>query len=130
MSTAPVPASSSTRLTELSTLIAQKTAQIEYYLDSKGLPLPSFDANAPVELGIARVDEDVQKIRIELLDLTKELRDLIAGPTDLVRFLTWDVSGYFRYSNRVSGYTMREGISALEREENISTPRTPSIPRS
>ncbi|OCK96384.1 S-adenosyl-L-methionine-dependent methyltransferase, partial [Cenococcum geophilum 1.58] len=60
------------------------------YLDAKGLPLPSFDANAPVELVIARGDEDVQKIRIELLDLTKELRDLIAGPTDLVRYLTWD----------------------------------------
>ena len=96
MSTAPVPAStSSPRLTELSTLIAQKTAQIESYLDAKGLPLPSFDANAPVELGIAREDEDVQKIRIELLDLIKELRDLITGPTDLVRYLAWDVSGYF-----------------------------------
>lgn len=87
MSTAPVPAStSSTRLTELSTLIAQKTAQIEFYLDAKGLPLPSFDANAPVELVIAMEDEDVQKIRIELPDLTKELRDSIAGPTDLVRY--------------------------------------------
>lgn len=85
---------SSTRLTELSALIAQKKAQIESYLNPKGLPLSSFDVNAPVELGIAREDEDVQKIRVELLDLTKELRDLIAGPTDSVRYLTWDVSGY------------------------------------
>lgn len=81
---------SSTRLTELSALIAQKKAQIESYLNPKGLPLSSFDVNAPVELGIAREDEDVQKIRVELLDLTKELRDLIAGPTDSVRYLTWD----------------------------------------
>lgn len=34
------------------------------------------------------------------------------------------------FANGISDYTMREGISALEREENVSTPGALSILRS
>jgi hypothetical protein len=80
------------RLLELSNIIAEKTAVIDAYLDEKGLPQPSFDPDGPAELGpIAREDEHIQKARIELIDATKELRDLAIGPADTVRYLPWDV---------------------------------------
>jgi hypothetical protein len=80
------------RLSELSSIIAQKTSEIEAYLAAKGLPQPTFHADAPVELGpIAREDEDIQKARIDLIDATKELRDLAVGPTDSLRYLPWEV---------------------------------------
>jgi hypothetical protein len=84
------------RLTELSKIIAEKTAIIDGYLTEKNLPQPSFDPDGPAELGpIARGDEHVQKARIELIDATKELRDLAIGPADSLRYLPWDVRIFF-----------------------------------
>jgi hypothetical protein len=83
---------SSSRLSELSSIITQKTSEIEAYLAAKGLPQPSFHPDAPVELGpIAREDEEIQKARIDLIDATKELRDLAVGPADSLRYLPWEV---------------------------------------
>lgn len=80
------------RLTQLSNIIAEKTAIIDAYLVEKGLPQPTFDYDGPAELGpIAREDEHIQTARIELIDATKELRDLAIGPSDSLRYLPWDV---------------------------------------
>ena len=79
------------RLSELSSIIAQKTAEIEAYLAAKGLPQPSFHPDAPTELGIAREDENILKARVALIDATKELRDLAVGPDDSLRYLPWEV---------------------------------------
>jgi hypothetical protein len=83
----------SSRLSELSAIIAQKTAEIETYLAAKGLPQPSFHPDAPAELGpIAREDEDILKARVALIDATKELRNLAIGPDDSLRYMPWEVS--------------------------------------
>jgi len=80
------------RLSELSAIIAQKTAEIEAYLAAKGLPQPSFHPDAPAELGpIAREDQDILKARVDLIDATKELRDLAVGPDDSLRYMPWEV---------------------------------------
>jgi hypothetical protein len=80
------------RLSELSAIIAEKTAVIEAYLAAKGLPQPSFHPNAPVELGpIAREDEHILKARVAIIDATKELRDLAVGPDDSLRYMPWEV---------------------------------------
>ncbi|EON63934.1 hypothetical protein W97_03162 [Coniosporium apollinis CBS 100218] len=82
--------SSSSRLTRLSTLIFQRTAQIAEYLKLKGLGESSFDANGLAELPIAKEDAEVQKARVELIDATKELRDLVVGARETLRYLAWD----------------------------------------
>jgi hypothetical protein len=79
------------RLSELSSIIAQKTAEIEAYLAAKGLPQPSFHPDAPAELSLAREDEDILKARVSLIDATNELRDLAVGPDDSLRYLPWEV---------------------------------------
>jgi hypothetical protein len=92
MATSTTSGNPPSRLAELSKIIAEKTAVIDAYLIEKGLPQPSFDPDGPAELGpIAREDEHVQKARIELIDATKELRDLAIGPAESLRYLPWDV---------------------------------------
>lgn len=87
-----VETKSPSRLSELSSIIATKTAEIEAYLEAKGLPQPGFGPDDPAELGpIALEDEDMQKTRIELIDATRELRDLVVGPSDSIRYLPWEV---------------------------------------
>jgi hypothetical protein len=82
----------SSRLGELSGIIAQKTAEIEAYLAAKGLPQPSFHPDAPAELGpIAREDEAILQARVALVDATKELRDLAVGAEDSLRYQSWEV---------------------------------------
>lgn len=97
----PTPnVSSSSRLTRLSTLISQRTAQITEYLKLKGLGEPSFDANGLAELPIAKEDAEVQKARVELIDATKELRDLVVGARETLRYLAWDVCLYTTLNHR------------------------------
>lgn len=107
----------SSRLSELSTIIAEKTALIEQYLASKGLPQPSFKPNAPAELGpIAHEDDAIQQARLDLIDATKELRDLAIGPSDLLRYQPWEV--------RTSLYSTLLGVEVLDSLARL----TPNVP--
>lgn len=67
------------RILELSSIISDSTKYIHAALAGKGLPSPSFDADA-----VATLPEEVSAARDALLDATAELHDLFLEPMDLL----------------------------------------------
>lgn len=74
-------ASRQSRITELATTVAQHTQRVDNYLAEKGLPYPSFEADAPVDLGLPR---EIEESRAIVLQASQELNDLLQGPRDLI----------------------------------------------
>lgn len=71
-----------TRVAELATRIQQGTSRIDEYLQKKHLPAPSFDEDGPVELGLP---SDLDNTRIEVIDASLELHQLLLGPSSCLR---------------------------------------------
>jgi hypothetical protein len=69
------------RIAQLSSTIAHHTHLIDAYLADHNLPYPSFDAAAPVELGLP---SDLEASRNIVLSATQELNDLLQGPRALL----------------------------------------------
>ncbi|KAL8650148.1 MAG: hypothetical protein Q9210_003995 [Variospora velana] len=69
------------RITELATIIATHTKQIDAHLAAKGLPSPSFDPESPAG---ALLDSEVIASRQSILDATDELHALMQGPVDII----------------------------------------------
>jgi hypothetical protein len=85
----PKSATSTSKLIELAQTIAKETEKLDQYIKDCGLPQPSFEVDAP--LNFPKLPEEVKKSREEVVRATKELGDLVAGPTDSVRWMAWDV---------------------------------------
>jgi hypothetical protein len=83
-------ASSTSTLIELAATITRETEKLDAYLKESGDAYPGFDVDAPATF--PKLPEDLQKARKEVLRATKELGDLVKGPTESVRWLAWDVS--------------------------------------
>ena len=81
----------SNRITELSGSIAENSRIVTDYLASKNLPAPSFDVDGLTELSISPVDKEAFAARSNLIAATKELHDLVLGPKEALRHLSWDV---------------------------------------
>ena len=73
----------STRIAQLAAQIQENTAKVDQYLQIKGLPSPSFDADGPVDFKIE--DEEIQKARETALDSSLELHQLLLGPAMCLR---------------------------------------------
>lgn len=63
------------RILQLSNTISKSTAAIHDILTARGLPLPSFDADAPESL-----PDEVSAAQDAVLDASSELHDLLLGP--------------------------------------------------
>ena len=74
-----------TRMAHLAALISSNTAKIDMYLKSQGLPSPSFDVDAPNDLGIPPEATDIDDVRKSALEASIELQDLLQGSTSLLR---------------------------------------------
>ncbi len=70
------------KIGELSSIIAQKTAQVDEYLSTHKQPSPSFEIDGPLDL---HLPEEVEKARVVAIDASQELNDLLRGPVALVR---------------------------------------------
>jgi hypothetical protein len=70
--------------------IAKETENLEAYMKANGLPMPSFDVDAPGDF--PKLPEDIQKCRREIICLTKDLRALVVGPRESVSWGVWEVS--------------------------------------
>ena len=73
------------RIGELVALISTNTAKVETYLQAHGLPSPSFDVDAPNDLGIPPDATAVDDARRAALEASIELQDLLQGSTSLLR---------------------------------------------
>lgn len=72
------------RIAELASLVTTTTAILDSYLAENGKPSPSFNINAPVNLGIAPEAEKIEKARVTALSACIELHDLLLGPQKLM----------------------------------------------
>ena len=67
----------SSRIAELSEIIARGTRDIDEHLEAEGLPSPSFDANSPPR---SLLDSRIVASRQAILEATDELHALMLGP--------------------------------------------------
>lgn len=65
---------------ELSQAISDRTAKIDQLLKSKSLSPPSFAADAPSPDFIPDDEDELRKLRDELLRASQQLHDLVMGP--------------------------------------------------
>ena len=74
---------SSSRITELAALVQANTAKVDSYLRERGLPLPSFDVDGPVDFKIE--SDEIQEARTAAMEASLELHDLLLGPSMCLR---------------------------------------------
>lgn len=84
------PATALERLLELASIIKSETEKFEAYLRDNDIPGPSFEPDGHADL--PRLPEHVQMSRQEIIRATQELKDLMVGPTESVRWMAWDAS--------------------------------------
>ena len=77
------------RLTELSSVISTNTNRLQEYFVSAGLPMPSFDIGAPVDISLP---PDVELLRERVLDASTELNELLLGPRETM--VDWQFNYY------------------------------------
>ena len=70
-----------TRISELASIIALKTAEIDAYTSAKNVPSPSFDPDFPPRL---LLHPDIAASRQAILDATDELHALMLGPVGIL----------------------------------------------
>ncbi|EPE27494.1 S-adenosyl-L-methionine-dependent methyltransferase [Glarea lozoyensis ATCC 20868] len=70
-----------TRIQELASIISTNTDRIDAHLTSRGLPTPSFDADAPESLDLP---SDLQAARVLVIEASTELKELLQGPKELL----------------------------------------------
>ena len=69
------------RISELASLIATSTADVESHLASKGLSAPTFDAEVSSH---AILDDRIAVSRQVILEATDELHSLMLGPVGIL----------------------------------------------
>ena len=69
-------------ISELATRISTNTARLNDYLQQNHLPLPSFDEDAPVDLGLS---PEIEEARVATVEASAQLQDLLRGPVELLR---------------------------------------------
>jgi hypothetical protein len=89
-SPAPRSAASTSKLIQLAQIISRETEKLDNYIKANGLPEPSFDVDAPSSF--PKVSGELNHSREEVMRATKELGELVAGPSESVRWMAWDVS--------------------------------------
>ncbi|KAI9839199.1 MAG: hypothetical protein M1819_003192 [Sarea resinae] len=81
----------SSRIVELANLISTNTKKIDEYLRSQGKPSPSFDIDIPVDLGLP-VESEIDQTRLDAIQASVELQDLLQGPLSLVCPTTYNLT--------------------------------------
>jgi hypothetical protein len=67
------------RIVELAAIVSKSVGELQTTLDSRGIPSPSFDEDAPT-----RLPDECNKAQDAVLDAAKELYDLLLEPTTLI----------------------------------------------
>ncbi|KAI1635562.1 S-adenosyl-L-methionine-dependent methyltransferase [Biscogniauxia mediterranea] len=73
-------------------MLAQKistgTEKVEAYFKEKGLPIPGLDVDSPSDF--PQLPDDILRCRREVIQATRELRDIMVGPRETIRWMAWD----------------------------------------
>jgi hypothetical protein len=84
------------RISQLSALITEHTANINNFFVDNELPTPSFEADALWSLPIPDDAEEIKAARLAIIEACAELQALVTGPRD---FLHVNVTRIHRYSS-------------------------------
>ena len=83
-------ATKASNMVDLAAIISKQTAILDKYLIASGSSAPGFDFDSPANF--PKLPSEIKKAREELVRASKELTDLVTGPTESVRWMAWDVS--------------------------------------
>ncbi|KAF3931385.1 O-demethylpuromycin-O-methyltransferase [Dactylella cylindrospora] len=80
------------KLSELAAQISANAKIVEDYIESQGLPYPSFAADGPSNFPVPLTPEtsQIHEARQALLTASKHIYDLTTGPNEFVRWLVWN----------------------------------------
>lgn len=95
----PIPATEVSNLVKLAQLISKETEKLDSYMRDNGLPSPTFDVEGTA--GFSTLPEDILKSRQAIVHATSELKELVVGPTESLRWMAWDVSIHDSFSNSI-----------------------------
>lgn len=88
------------KLSELAAQIAQNAKIVEDYIESQGLPYPSFATDGPAKFPLPPPStpelEKIHAARQEVLAASKSIYDLTSGPNEVMQWLIWGVSSSLR----------------------------------
>lgn len=87
----PVSPASINRLTALSKSIDKKTRLLAEHLATRGLEAPSLERHGRVDFPVTEVGGEALQARLDILAMTKELHELVLGPREDLKNLSWDV---------------------------------------
>lgn len=85
-------ANRASRVSELSSIIAENTKKIDDFFAREGLPELTFDPTGPGDFPVPSNNEEIQKARRAVVLATQELHDLMVGPREHIRWMAWSVS--------------------------------------
>lgn len=111
-------------LTALAARIAKSAETIESFLEANKLPAPSFEADGPKTFPVTDGNPEIMAARDELIDCTQELRDLVVGPTDTIKWRSMVVrvpassrigTLHIEYSHERQDHTLTASLQAIYR---------------
>ena len=70
------------QIVKLAAIISTNTALYDEYVSSHGLPYPSFEKDAPIQL---ELPDEILQARETVLGASLELHDLMLGPLGLMQ---------------------------------------------
>lgn len=81
------------KFSELAAQIATNAKILEDYIESQGLPYPSFAVDGPSNFPVPQTPETeaIHEARQSLLTASKQIYDLATGPNEHMRWLVWNV---------------------------------------
>ena len=79
-------------LTDVSNRISKNTSFLQTFLDSRKLPVPSYNIDTPKEFPNPDKERTVQLVRESILADTRALFDLVLGPVEKLQWTVWQVS--------------------------------------
>lgn len=80
------------RIVELTDIIAKNTKIVDDFLNAEGKPALSFAVDGPSDFPVPSSNTDIQHARRVVVNATQELHDLMVGPRESVRWMAWSVS--------------------------------------
>ncbi|KFZ06718.1 hypothetical protein V501_07169 [Pseudogymnoascus sp. VKM F-4519 (FW-2642)] len=83
-----LPVDNTSLLVKLSQTIARETEKVDAYFRENSIPAPSFEADGPSDY--PALPDEIQKARMAVIKAAADLKDLMVGPKESVRWMAWD----------------------------------------
>ncbi|KFZ23080.1 hypothetical protein V502_02442 [Pseudogymnoascus sp. VKM F-4520 (FW-2644)] len=83
-----LPVDNTSLLVKLSQTIARETEKVDAYFRENSIPAPTFEADGLSDY--PALPDEVQKARLAVIKAAADLKDLMVGPKESLRWMAWD----------------------------------------